>query len=63
VLKDGARVFEQRNVARMPVPLALPLLLFALLLFPLDVGARRLLLTGSQAREIWDETRAGAEAA
>ena len=57
VLKDGAKVFRERSVARTPVPLALPLLLLALLLFPIDVATRRLMLSTGQAREMWDEAR------
>lgn len=55
---DGADVFLERRLARTPIPLALPLLLVALLLFPLDVATRRLMLSSRQAAEIWDEARA-----
>ncbi len=57
MLPSGETVFQERRIARTPVSLALPLLLFALLLFPLDVATRRLMLSGGQAREMWDETR------
>lgn len=52
VLKDGSTVFGTRRVRRVPVPLALPLLLFALLLFPLDVANRRLNISPGQAGEM-----------
>jgi uncharacterized membrane protein len=56
-LTNGETVFQERRVRLLPVPLALPLLLIALLLFPLDVANRRLLMTWGQAEEL---ARAGA---
>lgn len=50
VLKDGTTVFTERRVRRLPVPLALVLLLTGLLLFPLDVANRRLMLNARQAQ-------------
>lgn len=61
VRANAENAFAERRIARTPFPLALPLLLFALLLFPLDVATRRLMLTPGQAREIWDETRENAQ--
>ncbi len=51
VLTNGETVFQDRRVRRLPVPLALPLLTFALLLFPLDVANRRLVLGSRQTAE------------
>jgi hypothetical protein len=65
VLTSGETVFQDRRVRRLPVPLALPLLAFALLLFPLDVANRRLILGSGQAaealaaaRERWQDRQA-----
>lgn len=44
VLKSGADVFTNRRERRLPSPLAMSLLLAALLLFPFDVAVRRLQL-------------------
>jgi Mg-chelatase subunit ChlD len=73
VLKDGAPVFDARSVRKLPVPLALPLLGIALLLFPLDVMNRRLMIGNrlmadikEQAQAKWEaeqEARRAAEAA
>jgi len=49
VLKDGSAVFTERTIRRLPVPLALTLLLLAMLLFPLDVANRRLMVNATQA--------------
>ena len=43
-LKSGADVFANRRERRLPSPLAMSLLLAALLLFPFDVAVRRLQL-------------------
>ncbi len=43
-LKSGADVFTARRERRLPSPLAMSLLLLALLLFPFDVAVRRLQL-------------------
>jgi uncharacterized membrane protein len=51
VLSDGASVFKERNIRILPVPLALPLLAMALLLFPLDVANRRVNLSRQQAQQ------------
>ena len=52
VLTSAENVFRERRERQMPVPLALPLLAFALLLLPIDVANRRLPWTGGQAAEI-----------
>jgi Mg-chelatase subunit ChlD len=57
VLDGGEKVFLDRRVRRQPVPLALPLLALALFLFPLDVAARRLMLSPRQTREIAEAAR------
>lgn len=44
VLDSGKEVFETRSSKRVPTPVALPLLTFALLIFPLDIANRRLSL-------------------
>jgi uncharacterized membrane protein len=51
-LTNGETVFQERRIRLLPVPLAIPLLFFALLLFPLDVANRRLLMTWGQAGEM-----------
>ncbi len=51
-LTNGETVFQERRVRRLPVPLSLALLGFALLLLPLDIANRRLLLGSRQASEI-----------
>ncbi len=60
VLKDGEGAFRERRVSRSPIPLAAGLLTLALLLFPLDVGTRRLLLSWGQAGEMAAAFRARA---
>ena len=50
-LTNGETVFQDRRIRRLPVPLAFPLLLTALLLFPLDVAVRRLFVGTRQAEQ------------
>ena len=48
-LTSGETVFQNRLIRRLPVPLALPLLFAAMLLFPFDVAVRRLFVGTRQA--------------
>ncbi|GAB4462277.1 MAG: VWA domain-containing protein [Armatimonadaceae bacterium] len=51
-LTDGSTVFTERRVRQLPVPLAMPLLALALLLFPLDVANRRLMVDTRRASSL-----------
>lgn len=61
ILKDGTDVFKERRVRQMPVPMSLPLLLLAMLLFPFDVANRRLLVSTRQAKTLLEKAGTAVE--